>query len=342
MNGGEWPAGHSPKARQEKRTMSTATATPSRSGTAFEVAPIPGALGAVVSGIDLKTMDDATFRALRAVWLEHLLLVFRDQAFGAPDLVKFVHRFGTPVTSSGLHRRDLSERTANRLFDLPPEITVVTNVKENGKAVGILGDGEVVWHSDFSFKEAPTAARMLLAVEIPEASGCTSFNNCYAACDTLPTETRRRVSGMTIKQADIVDTAMKLRPGASLDADIRTVPGPSHPIISTHPETGHNLLFLGRRHSAYVNGLALDASEALLDELWAHATQPKFVYDHHWRPGDIVVWDNRATLHRREAFDPATRRVLYAAQVEGHRPFEAPDALDRAPHPRFAAGAARA
>jgi taurine dioxygenase len=145
---------------------------------------------------------------------------------------------------------------------------------------------------------------------------------------------KRRVSGLTIKQADIVDTAMKVRPGMSLDMDIRSVPGPSHPVISTHPETGHNMIFLGRRHGSYVNGLSLEESEALLNQLWAHCTQPRFWYEHRWAPGDVVVWDNRATLHRREPFDPGSRRVLYAAQVEGHRPFEAPDALSRPPHPR--------
>jgi taurine dioxygenase len=233
-----------------------------------------------------------------------------------------------------LHKRDLAERTANQLFKLPPEVTVVTNLQENGKPVGILGDGEVVWHSDFSFKEAPTAARMLLAVEIPPGGGDTFFLNCYAAYDALSDEMKKRISGMTIKQANIIDTAMKLRPGMSLDTDFRNVPGPSHPIISTHPETGGNMIFLGRRHGAYVNGLSLEESEALLDELWAHATQPQFIYTHRWAVGDVVVWDNRATLHRRDAFDSSSRRVLYAAQVEGHKPFEAPDALSRPPHTR--------
>ena len=177
---------------------------------------------------------------------------------------------------------------------------------------------------------------MLVAMEVPpqERGGNTLFLNAYAAYDALPEALKRRVSGRTIKQGNIVDTAMKLRPGASLDDDIRATPGPSHPVISTHPETGCNTVFLGRRHSAYVNGCSLDESEALLDELWARCTQPRFCYEHHWAAGDVVVWDNRATLHRRDAFDPGSRRVLYAAQVEGHRPYEAPDAFSLPPHPR--------
>jgi taurine dioxygenase len=213
----------------------------------------------------------------------------------------------------------------------------VTNLQADGKPVGILGDGEVVWHSDFSFKERPTAARMLLARELPPAGqGRTYFVNCYAAYETLPEDTKRRIAGKTIKQGNVVDTAMKPRPGAKLDADVRELPGPSHPIVATHPKTGRCMLYLGRRHSAYVNGLALEESEALLDELWSHATDARFGYAHAWQVGDVVVWDNQATLHRREAFDSSARRVLYAAQVEGERLAEAPDARARPAHPRFA------
>jgi len=317
----------------------TSTAARSSKPAAFKVVPADAPLGAEVEGIDLKTLDDATFKAVHEAWLHNVLLVFRNQSLAAQDLVNLVHRFGTPVTSSNLHKRNLDERAANQLYDLPPEVTVVSNVKDQGKTIGILGDGEVVWHADFSFKERPTAARMLVAMEVPpqERGGHTYFLNCYAAYDALPAALKKRVSGLTIKQADIIDTAMKIRPGRSLDDDIRTVPGPSHPIISTHPETGGNMLFLGRRHGSYVNGLSLEDSEALLDELWEHATQARFCYEHHWSLGDVVVWDNRATLHRRDPFDPTSRRVLYAAQVEGHRPYEAPDALSRPPHPRAAA-----
>lgn len=316
----------------------TSTTAANRSGqrARFEVVPAQAALGAEVRGLDLRELDDATFRELHQAWLHHVLLAFRGQSLVAKDLVNLVRRFGTPVTSSGLHKRDLKERAGNELLNLPPEVTVVSNVKQDGKAVGILGDGEVVWHSDFSFKERPTAARMLVAMEVPprELGGSTFFLNCYAAYDALPAAMKKRVSGLTVKQADIVDTAMKVRPGMSLEMDIRTVPGPSHPIISTHPETGHNMLFLGRRHGSYVNGFSIEESEALLDQLWDHATQPRFWYEHKWSVGDVVVWDNRATLHRRDPFDSNTRRVLYAAQVEGHRPYEAPNALALPPHPR--------
>ena len=316
--------------------MSTVTPRPRDSHPKLDVVPMRAALGAEIRGVALDRIDAATFQSVYRLLLEHVIVVFRGQQLVAQDLVNLVRRFGTPVTSGTLHQSKLEERTANQVFGLPPEITVVTNVRENGKAIGILGDGEVVWHSDFSFKDKPTAVRMLYAVEVPPAAagGKTYFLNCYAAYDALRPALKQRIAGLTIKQANIIDTAMKLRPGASLAEDVRTTPGPSHPIISTHPESGANMLFLGRRHAAYVNGFTLEESEALLEALWAHATQPQFCYEHHWAVGDVVIWDNRAVLHRRDPFDPHTRRVLYAAQVEGHRPFEAPDALTRPAHGR--------
>ncbi len=302
----------------------------------FEIRPAPAALGAEVHGLDLRQLNDATFKRIHETWLHHLLLVFKNQTLTAEDLVNLINRFGTPISSKGMHQRGLEERTANQLFNLPPEVTVVTNVRENGKPVGILGDGEIVWHSDFSFKERPTAARMLVAMEVPpqDKGGNTLFLNAYAAYDALPADYKKELSGKTIKQGNVIDTAMKLRPGASLKDDIRYIDGPSHPIISTHPDTGCNHLFLGRRHAAYVNGMTLEDSEAFLNRLWDYATQERFVYTHRWNKGDVVVWDNRATVHKRDGFDPDSRRVLYAAQVEGHKPFEAPDALSRPAHQR--------
>ena len=320
--------------------MSATLQTRDKAASRYQVLPMAAALGAEIRGVNLKALDAEGFAQIHRCLLDHLLILIRGQALTPEDIVGLVRRFGTPVTSSNLHQRNLEERTANQIMNLPPEITVVTNLRENGRPIGILGDGEVVWHSDFSFKERPTAARMLYAVDVPPVTlgGRTTFLNCYAAYDTLADDLKHRIAGKTVKQANIVDTAMKLRPGASLDEDIRTTPGPSHPLISTHPETSANLLFLGRRHGAYVNGLDLDESEALLDALWEHATDARFSYTHEWAAGDVVIWDNRATLHRRDPFDANSRRVLYAAQVEGHRPIEAPDAASRAPHPRFREG----
>lgn len=302
----------------------------------YSLAPVDAALGIEIRDIDLRRLGDRDFKSFYDLWLENVLVVCRNQSLDLADLVALARRFGTPVSSSRMHGRRLTERASHDVYDLPPEITMISNLTEGGRALGALGDADVVWHSDFSFKEKPTAARMLMAAEVPPASagGTTYFLNCYAAYAALTDAQKKRISGKTIKQTDIYDATLKLRPGAAPVSDLRDAPGPSHPIISTHPETGANLLFLGRRHGACVNGCSMEESEALLDELWAHCTQPRFTYAHQWAVGDVVIWDNRAALHRRDAFDPTKRRVLYAAQVEGHRPFEAPDALGRQAHPR--------
>ena len=285
--------------------------------TRFQVVPCPAPLGAEIRGIDLRTIDDSTFGAIHDVWLDHVLLVFRGQSLDANDLVRLVHRFGTPVSSSNLHQRNLQERTANQLFNLPPEVTVVTNVKENGKAVGILGDGEIVWHSDFSFKEAPTAARMLVAMEVPpqERGGSTFFLNGYAAYDALSDAFKKRIAGKTIKQGNTIDTAMKLRPGASLADDVRYTPGPSHPVISTHPETGCNSVFLGRRHGAYVNGCALEESEALLNELFAKLTPE----NHHLAVGLAAIPEKIRGFGHVKQRQLATAKADEAALLEQFR-----------------------
>ncbi len=294
-----------------------------------EILPLRGAMGAEIRGMDLRRLDDEAFGVLYRAYLDHLLVLVREQELSDADLLALARRFGTiempPVTAEHVaHCRDM------------PGITVVSNVKVDGAPIGELGDGEVIWHSDYSFREITAGMRVLHAIELPpEGQGAnTEFCNTYAAYDALPDGLKRRVHGMTIKHDTAYDTNRNLRRGAQEVADVRLSPGPSHPIVYTHPETGCNALFLGRRPKHYVNGLSLEQSETLLDGLWGHTVQPRFRIAHEWRLGDVVLWDNRCTLHRRGAFNPGGRRVMHAAQVQGQKPAEAPDALGRPPHPR--------
>lgn len=302
-------------------------------GRGLQITPCDAALGVQITGVDLRRVDDATFKIIHEAWLDNIVLICRGQEFTDEELVRFARRFGTLELSPSKH-----ERASHQVHDGPPEITVVSNVKQNGVPIGELGDGEVVWHSDYAHRDVPAGARMLFAREIPPArlGGNTCFLNAYAAFDTLSDEMKQRLSGKTFKPDTTLDANLNLRLGAKPASDIREAPGPRHPIISTHPETGCNSLFLGRREKAYINGLALEESEVLLDQLWAHLTQRQFVYEHQWALGDLVIWDNRCALHRRGPFDGDSRRIMHAAQVVGHRPVEAPDALTRAPHPRYA------
>ena len=161
----------------------------------------------------------------------------------------------------------------------------------------------------------------LFALEVPPAGGDTGFANMYLAFDTLPEDLRRQVEGRLCRHDSSRNSAGELSRGHSEVTDPRAAPGANHPIIRTHPLTSRKALFLGRRRNAYIQGLSLAESEALLDELWAHATRDEFSWYQQWRAGDLILWDNRCVMHRRDAFDPAARRVMHRTQIKGDRPY---------------------
>jgi taurine dioxygenase len=172
-----------------------------------------------------------------------------------------------------------------------------------------------------SYNELPPKAAALYALEVPPAGGETGFANMYLAFETLPPALKARVRGLTCKHDATRNSAGGIRRGMSAVTDPTTSPGTPHPMVRTHPETGRHALFLGRRRHAYIMGLPLDESERLLDEIWAHATRPEFAWHHTWRQGDLLLWDNRCAMHRRNPFDPATRRVMHRTQIQGDKPY---------------------
>ena len=278
----------------------------------IEVIPTGAALGAEIRGLDVRAVDRETFEAIRTVWHRHLVVVFRDQDL-AGDLSRFSRWFGeldpAPVDTRGMP--SIPEH---------PEIAVISNIIEDGEPIGALGAYEAAWHTDMSYRAEPPSASLLFALEVPEEGGDTGFANMYLACEELPAALRDRAEGRAIKHDASHDSAGQLRRGVEAPANPGEAPGVSHPIIRTHPATGREALFLGRRRNAYVDGLPSAASEALLDALWAFATRPEFTCHHQWAPGDLVVWDNRCTLHRRDAFDADARRLMLRTQVKGSRP----------------------
>jgi len=268
------------------------------------------ALGAEIGGVDLRTIDDAGFAAIHRAWLDHLVLLFRGQQLTDDDLIAFSRRFGAldwaPV-----------QETGRRFVEGHPEIYVVSNVIENGVPIGSLGAGEAVWHTDMSYLEDPPKASMLYALELPAAGGDTFFCNMYRAYELLPEELKRRISGLALKHDGTYNSGGYLRQGVSAVDDPLTSPGVYHPLVCTHPETGRRVLYLGRRRNAYISGLPLADSEALLDELWSYAERPEIAWRNQWQVGDVVLWDNRCTMHRRDPFDPAARRILHRTQIKG-------------------------
>ena len=267
------------------------------------------ALGAEIASIDMRAIDDTAFAAIYRAWLDHQVLLLRNQHLSDADLIAFSRRFGeldqAPVQENG-----------RRSVEGHPEIYIVSNVVENGVAIGSLGSGEAVWHTDMSYLATPPDASMLYSLEVPPSGGDTSFCSMYAAWDELGDGLRRRVDGLRVKHDGTYNSGGYTRQGVTPADDPRTSPGTFHPLVHMHPETGRRSLYLGRRRNAYIEGLSLEDSSALLDEIWAQATRESLSWRHHWRVGDLVLWDNRCTMHRRDAFDASARRVMHRTQIK--------------------------
>jgi taurine dioxygenase len=283
---------------------------PIKRDTAFETIPTGAVLGAEVRVGDLCSLDDAGFAHVLAAWRAHGVLLFRDQTLSDQELIAFSRRFGdldwAPVQENG-----------RRFVEGLPEIYIVSNVKVNGEAIGSLGDGEAVWHTDMSYLAVPPKASMLYALEVPPRGGNTAFCCMYSIYEALPCALKARIEGLKIKHDGTYNSGGYVRQGVAVSDDPRLSAGALHPLVCTHPDTGRRLLYLGRRRNAYLVGLDLAASEALLSELWSYVAQPEFAWEHVWRVGDLVLWDNRSTMHRRDAFDPNARRIMHRTQIKG-------------------------
>ncbi|HEV2007690.1 MAG TPA: TauD/TfdA family dioxygenase [Burkholderiales bacterium] len=277
-------------------------------------------LGADIVGVDLsKRIDRATFKAIEDAWHQHLVLRFRGQHLDDPGLLRFARLFGE-LDKAPIH-------AGHEVEDPFPEITVMSNIKVNGQAIGNLGHYEAVWHTDMSYNERTPIGSLLYSIEVPAIGGDTGFANMYAAYDTLPVELKRAIVGLQCRHDSSRNSAGELRKGQKEVTDPREAPGAVHPIIRTHPATHRNALFLGRRRNAYIVGLSLAESEELLDKLWAHASQRRFAWYQKWKVGDLIMWDNRCAMHRRDAFDPESRRLMHRTQVRGDKPFFDPATL---------------
>lgn len=293
-------------------TAIQSNAAKSRSVThAIEVRPLSAAVGAEILGVDLARIDEAQFAAVESAWISHSALLFRGQHLDHDALLAFSRRFGEldppPVNENG-----------KKFVEGYPEIYVVSNViGADGTPIGSLGAGEAIWHTDMSYLPEPPDASLLYAVEIPPTGGDTWLCGMIAACACLPPALLAAVEGRSIKHDGTYNSGGYLRAGlADSDDPVHSV-GTPHPIICIHPPSGKRTLYLGRRRNAHIVGLPRDESEALLDELWAHAARPEHAFAHRWRVGDVLMWDNRTTLHRRDPFDATARRLMYRTQIKG-------------------------
>jgi len=268
-----------------------------------------GTVGAEVRGVDLAAVAPAQIDAIRAAWYRHDVLIFRGQRLSDDDLLAFSRHFGAldPPPNQGAGRKSPPGY---------PDVYVVSNLRDaQGEPIGALGDGEALWHTDMSYAAQPPDASMLYALEIPAAGGDTCFCSMKAALKKVSGTFLEQIAKLDIKHDGTYDSGGNLRKGLAASDDPRNSVGTPHPIVIAHPVSGDRALYLGRRRNAYVMGLAVEASERLLDALWSHVEA--VVYRHQWAVGDPVLWDNRTTMHRRDAFDPAARRVMHRTQIKG-------------------------
>ena len=278
---------------------------------AVTVRPLNAAVGAEISGVDLARLNDAEFAPIEQAWNRYGALLFRDQHITDDDLLAFSRRFGDldppPIQE---HGRQSPEGY--------PDIYVVSNVLDDkGAPIGALGAGEAVWHTDMSYLALPPDASMLYSLEVPPTGGDTWVLGMQAAWATLPEALKAKVRGRRIKHDGTYNSGGYLRKGVTPTDDPHKAPGAWHPAVISHPATGAPSLYLGRRRNSFVEGFSQPDSDALLDALWAHIERPDLRYQHRWRIGDLLLWDNRSTMHRRDPFDNATRRVMHRTQIKG-------------------------
>ncbi len=280
----------------------------------LEIKPLSPALGAEIAGVDLRQdLAAETVAAIIDAWHEHLVLLFRNQELAEDDQIRFARHFGA------LQKRTRPPEAINEYGHTKyPELTMlVSNIRDNGKPIGSLPDGEMHFHSDQCYLEKPAAGTFLYAIEVPSAGGDTLFLNMYKAYETLPAEVKARIDGRKALNAYLYDSTTRAVNGAKVDFTAH--PHHVQPIVRTHPATKRKALYVNRLMTFTVEGLDDDDGTALLNALFDHMEQDKFIYAHRWRVGDLLLWDNRCTLHARTDFSDRERRLLRRYVVMGDR-----------------------
>ncbi len=273
------------------------------------VEPISDAIGARITGIDLREeMDDAAFQTVHQAWMDYQVLVFPGQELGEGDQVRFTSRFGE------LGGRNRKVPTAEGKSVSHPGTMLISNIRKDGKPIGSLPDGEMMYHSDGAYAKRPFRYTLLFAIEIPSVGGNTKFANMYSAYETLPAALRKKLHGCHAEHQYYAGSVDKDKPTLSLTGQRQ------HPVFIEHEESGRTALYASRLLTTKIVELPQDESDAVLAELFDHSEKPEFVYEHVWTPGDFVMWDNRCVNHARTDFSEGERRLLRRTTVFGVDP----------------------
>ena len=264
----------------------------------MEVRPLDS-FGAEIVGIDASaSLDDATVAELRQLWADHGILLFRDQNLEERDIVAFSALFG----DLEIHVRE------EYLSKEHPELIIISNIKRDGQPIGILSDHEVGWHHDQIYLAKPAVGSLLYSIKIPETGGNTAFCDMAAAYAALPDARKRALDGVRAVHSYEYFNRQWSEP--TNDKQKKRTPDVSHPLVRTHPVTGRKAIYADPGMTAGIEGLDDAEGQALLQELYEWCLQPQFLYEHQWRLGDAIMWDNASTMHRRGEFDPNAERLM--------------------------------
>ena len=273
------------------------------------VTPLSDALGAAITGVDLsQDVDAETVAAIKHAWLDNIIIVFPRQNITDDEQEKFCRNFG-----------DLElVRTTTSIDKEHPSIMMITNVKDSGKPTA-LEDGEMMFHYDQCYYEQPSMGSTLYAIEIPDEGGNTLFASCIKAYDALSDDWKQRIEGL--RALNYYDYARN--PTMRPDDVNPDVPQWTHPVVRIHPETGKKAIYVNRLMSILIEGLPAEESDEILHYLFDHIERSEFVYEHVWTVGDMMMWDNRCSVHARTYFSPAKRRMMRRVTVRDATPFAA-------------------
>ena len=278
------------------------------------VTPLNAPTGARITGVDLGTeLDSSAYGAIHKAWLDHQVLVFPAQTMTEADQIRFATHWGEmPLRSRYSGRREEGRRSHQ-------SIMLISNIREDGKPIGSLPDGDMMYHSDGQYDEHPYRYTMLYALDVPSSGGNTLFANLYNAYDALPADLKNRLAHVEAQHGYYA--GRHVTPEILKTLAITPVSDAyAHPVFTAHEETGRTVLYVSRLLTTSLKGLPEAESNDILDQLLDHVEKPEFVYEHIWTPGDFVIWDNRCLNHARTDFSAGERRLLRRTTVQGVRP----------------------
>jgi taurine dioxygenase len=276
------------------------------------VTPLSPACGAEISGLDLtQPLSPGAIAAIKDAWGKHLVLVFRGQTLSEDQQLRFASYFGD------LGRRKKAPEPlrirAEGIYQTNEKVLLVSNIKVDGAPIGAFGEGEFWFHIDSGYSARPYKYTFLHALELPSTGGNTMFSNMYKAYEAVPEGLKQKLRGKKALHVHEYKRSEK----ADISGDISGIPHYYHPVFITHPDTGRKTLFVDRLMTARIEGLDPAESESVLEELYALGERRDFIYEHVWRLGDFLMWDNRCTIHARTDFPNHERRLLRRCTVEG-------------------------